>query len=469
MADIRLTEVSLQYQENLLQQLNLEVAHGEVVVLCGPSGSGKSSLIKLIAGLIPAVYPAEVSGQRFILDHDATDEEQFPIHEIGMVFQNPKTQFFTQDVYSELAFPMENANVPRAKMLIRLEEVASQLDLHRFLEKTMFQLSGGEKQLISFGAACTLSPTIFLLDEPSSNLDARTTQKIQEYLYLLKAQGHTIVVAEHRLTYLMPLADRFFYLPQGEQWTKQELLAKTEVELQQLGLRAVQETVLQQTTQPLNLPSAQLTLTATNLAYHYPKQEKGVAIADLTLTNQAVTGFVGNNGAGKSTLLQLLTGLLRPQKGQLSWNQVPVKAKQLIKDSFVVMQDVNLQLFFETVEKEITMQAQQNNTEEVVQWLGLEPLLQRHPQTLSGGEKQRVAIASALLSGKKILVFDEPTSGLDLKAMREVSRLIQELQKHQVLILIISHDLEFIEATCQRVIELQAGQIVDDYWIEKSV
>ena len=468
MADIQLEAVTLQYQEELLKNVALEVQRGEVLVLCGPSGSGKSSLIKLIAGLIPEIYPAQVTGERMILGHDASDEERFPIHDIGMVFQNPKTQFFTQDVYSELAFPMENADVPRTQMLTRLAEVAEQLDLHRFLDKTMFQLSGGEKQLISFGAACTLSPTIFLLDEPSSNLDAKTTARIQEYLLLLKAQGHTIVIAEHRLTYLMALADRFLYLPDGIFWEKAELMAKSEDELQRLGLRTLKENPLRKVNHSVRTQPSTLSLVAQQLQYQYPKQRAGVTIRNLELTNQVVTGFVGNNGAGKSTLLQLLTGLLRPKKGRILFNHEVVKAKQLIKESFVVMQDVNLQLFFETVEKEIMMQAQQSNAEEVIEWLGLEPLLKRHPQSLSGGEKQRVAIATALLSGKKIVVFDEPTSGLDLKAMQEVSRLIQQLQAHQVLTLIISHDMEFIEATCQRVIELQAGQIVDDYWIEKA-
>lgn len=137
--------------------------------------------------------------------------------------------------------------------------------------------------------------------------------------------------------------------------------------------------------------------------------------------------------------------------------------RQLIKESYIVMQDVNLQLFFETVEKEITAKAQNLEAyDEVVSCLSLESLLQRHPQTLSGGEKQRVALAAAILSGKKILIFDEPTSGLDLERMKEVSQLIQWLNQKEVLIVIITHDKEFLQMTCQRMLEMDQGKIIAD-------
>ncbi len=459
---IELQNFSLGYPEPIFERVNLQVKSGELLVLCGKSGSGKSSLIQLLSGLIPELYPAELQGTGEILGQTlAARDFSAQAEQIGMVFQNPKTQFFTQDVYSELAFPMENAGLAQAEMVKRLHAVAEELGLVPFLEKTMFQLSGGEKQLVAFGSACTLAPRLFLLDEPSSNLDEATIGKLQRYLAWLKTTGATIIVAEHRLAYLMDSADRFFFLPTGMSWTKDELLQKSAAEITALGLRSVRPVELTFTEQLS--PATGLTLSCRNLTHRYPKQVNGVSVAEVTLTSGTITGLIGKNGAGKSTFSQLLTGLLKGASGQFYFNGKKISARQLLQESYVVMQDVNLQLFFETVAKEITAKAGNLALyDEVVDWLALKPLLQRHPQTLSGGEKQRVAIAAALLSGKKILVFDEPTSGLDLERMQEVSRLIQRLQQQNILILIITHDKEFLQLTCQRVLQMQKGQIVAD-------
>lgn len=251
-----------------------------------------------------------------------------------------------------------------------------------------------------------------------------------------------------------------FCLPEGIHWTKAELLAKEPAEVEQLGLRSLQPITIQSTEH--NVATTPI-LSVKNLRYRYPKQQNELTIPHLTLANDEIIGLVGKNGSGKSTLSQLLTGLLKPKQGKISYRGQKVSMRQLIKESYIVMQDVNLQLFFETVEKEITAKAQNLEAyDEVVSCLSLESLLQRHPQTLSGGEKQRVALAAAILSGKKILIFDEPTSGLDLERMKEVSQLIQWLNQKEVLIVIITHDKEFLQMTCQRMLEMDQGKIIAD-------
>jgi energy-coupling factor transport system ATP-binding protein len=291
-------------------------------------------------------------------------------------------------------------------------------------------------------------------------LDEATIDNLRNYLAWLKSEGFTIVIAEHRLSYLMDSADHFLFLPEGIHWTKAELLAKEPVEVEQLGLRSLQPITIQSTEHNLATTSI---LNVENLRYRYPKQQNELTIPHLTLANDEIIGLVGKNGSGKSTLSQLLTGLLKPKQGKISYRGQKVSMRQLIKESYIVMQDVNLQLFFETVEKEITAKAQNLEAyDEVVSCLSLESLLQRHPQTLSGGEKQRVALAAAILSGKKILIFDEPTSGLDLERMKEVSQLIQWLQQKEVLIVIITHDKEFLQMTCQRMLEMDQGKIIAD-------
>lgn len=172
---------------------------------------------------------------------------------------------------------------------------------------------------------------------------------------------------------------------------------------------------------------------------------------------------MGKNGAGKSSFVKALCGLLATQKGQISLAGQRMTAQDMIGKSFLVFQDVNYQLFCETVEKELQLNAQRlENFAEVVVALNLENLLNRHPATLSGGEKQRVAIGSAILSGKELLVFDEPTSGLDFYHMKQVTQLMQFLQTLGVFVITISHDLEFICQSCQRVILLEHGSVQQD-------
>lgn len=472
---IDLQDVSFAYenQEKIIQQVDLDVKAGEFIVLCGKSGCGKSTLLRILNGLIPELYTGELTGTGSILNQQLlTKEFNEYVRDIGVVFQNPKTQFFTSDVYSELAFAMENYGVPREEMIERINEITRLFSLEEFLEGSMFHLSGGQKQLIAFASASMLNHRLFLLDEPSSNLDEATIDRLKTYLQVLKDQGMTIIVSEHRLYYLTDLADRYLVMDKGtivERCTSQEMSRKTSMDLQKMGLRSLNQTRFTKTSEQ-EISSEKLVLSCENLNFHYRKQRSVLTIPSLTLNSHFITGIIGHNGAGKSTFSTLLSGLIKPTQGTIKLNQQIMSPKQLIKESFVVMQDVNLQLFFETVAKEISVHAK--NTDEfdkIVEMLNLEPLMLRHPQTLSGGEKQRVAIASALLSGKKIIIFDEPTSGLDLVHMEEVSKTIRWLHQETILVLVITHDKEFLSQTCQRFLHFDQGRIIEDYFIEPTI
>ncbi|WP_207694304.1 energy-coupling factor transport system ATP-binding protein [Enterococcus sp. DIV0212c] len=473
MIDLQNVTFAYEDQERIIQQVDLDIQAGEFIVLCGKSGCGKSTLLRILNGLIPELYTGELTGTGSVLGQDLlTKEFNEYVCDIGVVFQNPKTQFFTSDVYSELAFAMENYGVPPKEMIERIKEITSLFSLEEFLERSMFHLSGGQKQLIAFASASMLKHQLFLLDEPSSNLDEETIDRLKGYLRVLKDEGMTIIVSEHRLYYLTDLADRYLVMDEGtivESYTSKEMREKTPREIQAMGLRSLEQTTFTKTSgQEKGLEK--LVLSCEELDFHYRKQLSVLKIPSLSLTSDHITGIIGHNGAGKSTFSKLLSGLIKPSQGVIKLNQQLMTSKQLIKESFVVMQDVNLQLFFETVEKEISLNAKNTNEyDKIVQMLNLEPLLQRHPQTLSGGEKQRVAIASALLSGKKIIIFDEPTSGLDLLHMEEVSNTIRWLHQENILVLVITHDKEFLSRTCQRVIHFDQGKIIEDCFIETTI
>ncbi|AQP53198.1 hypothetical protein CBF34_07830 [Vagococcus penaei] len=466
---ITFKQVNFSYvDESTLTKLDLTIPKGQCVVLCGASGSGKSTVIRLLTGLIPELYTGTITGEATVANMTLppVDFEEY-VKQIGVVFQNPKTQFFTNNVYSELAFNMENYGTLPSIMQERIASISETFRLSNYLDKSMFHLSGGEKQRIAFASVCMMPHQVYLLDEPSSNLDLPTIAILKEYIQWLKTTGATIIVAEHRLAYLMDVADRFVYLDSGRiqaDWSKKQLLELTHDDLKTLGLR-------QLITTPIQLKASAVidnTVTADELVIsnlHYtPKknQDFHLMIDELHLSNQKIVGIVGPNGSGKSTLSYLLTGLTRFKKGKIMLNGQALTHKQLINQSFLVMQDVNLQLFFESVYKELTVKAKRMELfADVVERLNLSELLDRHPQSLSGGEKQRVAIGIAVLSGKKVIILDEPTSGLDLKNMLEVSRVIQWLHDLGTFVIIITHDIEFIQTTCHQVVRLVNGQIAE--------
>ncbi|MGL4645468.1 MAG: ABC transporter ATP-binding protein [Vagococcus fluvialis] len=462
---IKIEKGSLAYEnKQVLSDINLEVAEGEFVVVCGASGCGKSSLIRILNGLIPELYEGELEGD-FIVNNEKLPTADFPnfVKEIGVVFQNPKTQFFMNEVFSELAFEMENYGVERGEMLRKIDRISDIFELKNYWQKSMHELSGGEKQRIAFASSCMMPHKLFLLDEPSSNLDEKHIDLIQNHLEWLKKEGHTIVVAEHRLYYLMDMADRFIFMKDGRivhNFTKEMILNLSKEEVTKRGLRSLEKPVLEIKHDDSLNEENKKELIAENISYYY-KKELGVRVDQVSFTSQKVTGIIGQNGAGKTTFSQLMSGLLKSKTGTITFNGQKQSTKELLKKSFMVMQDVNLQLFFETVEKEMTAKANRLEVfDEVVKTLELETLLDRHPQTLSGGQKQRVAIATAVLSGKEIIILDEPTSGLDLRHMIEVAELIKKLKQYQVIIMIVSHDKEFLSLCCDDVIEIENNQLI---------
>ncbi|MBS7578248.1 MULTISPECIES: ABC transporter ATP-binding protein [unclassified Enterococcus] len=464
--------VNFTYQENnipAIQDINLTIKAGEFIVLTGKSGCGKTTLSRIINGLIPELYEGQLEGNFSIDSTINSQSEIFQFTEkVGSVFQNPKTQFFTTDVLSELAFPCENVGLERQIIQERIIETAKQFEIEHLLDRDMFSLSGGEKQIIAIASAYMLRPQILILDEPSSNLDFQTTNKLQKILAKFKSDGLTVIIIEHRLYYLRMLADYFWIIENGqliEKYTPAQLINLLDTQRQALGIRApklfINPTPVNKKTTPAK---QQQILSIANLNYKYPKSSKlAFSIQALQISNQEIIGIIGENGAGKSSFVKALCGLLPSISSKLTMdNQVLTKHK-LIQQSFMVFQDVNYQLFCENVHKELLLKAKQPELlEKIVVALDLKALLHRHPSSLSGGEKQRVAIGSAILSGKKVIIFDEPTSGLDYFHMQQVIQMIHYLQSLNVMILIISHDLEFLNETCQRLLIFKEGQITDD-------
>ena len=473
---IEFQNVSFAYPDSAdggLKNIDLTIPDGQCVLLCGRSGCGKTTLTRLINGLIPQFFAGNLSGKVLLDGETLADLPMYRIAErVGSVFQNPRTQFFNVDTDSEIAFGMENEAVPRAQMAQCVAETATALRIENLLGRSIFALSGGEKQKIAFASVYAMNPEVYLLDEPSSNLDMTAIGELREHLRLIKSQGKTIIIAEHRLYYLTDVADRIIYLENGKiagDFTPEQFSMLSAEARQSMGLRAMDL----QEEKPLcaAVPKRPPVLELQNVSLAYNKQP---VLSNISL--QAAPGdiiaVVGHNGAGKTTFSRALCGLHKETTGSYLWNGKLQKPKERMKRAYMVMQDVNYQLFAESVEAECTFGIKNPDTElaeTTLEELGLAPFRERHPNTLSGGQKQRLAAATSMVCGKELLVFDEPTSGLDYDSMARLSTLIRRLSDMGKVIFIVTHDYEFVCCSCTRVLHLDGGEIRDIFSVTEEM
>lgn len=473
---ITIRDVSFTYsgcETDGIRRINLEISKGECILLCGRSGCGKTTLTRLINGLIPAFYAGTLTGSVRIENQDVTELPLYKIAQrVGSVFQNPRTQFFNVDTDSEIAFGIENEGRPQERLIQRVRQTAEELHIENLRGRNIFELSGGEKQKIAFASVYAMNPDIYVLDEPSSNLDSESIAALQSYIQKIKMQGKTVIVAEHRLYYLTGIADRIVYMEKGEIagiFTPAEFKSLSSGRRHRMGLRAPDlnevrpDCALDAAAVQNGTAHERLELEVKNVSLY---RKKKLILQNLSFSARAgeIIAITGANGAGKTTFVRALCGLHKETAGSFLWNGKALKPKERLKRAYMVMQDVNYQLFAESVEAECSFGLKAVKAESVkaaLDALHLSALRTRHPVSLSGGQKQRVAVAAGRVSGKPLLVFDEPTSGLDYDSMAQVSTLIRSLAAHRI-VFIVTHDYEFIYKTCTRVLRFGETKLLSD-------
>lgn len=481
---IEFKDVSFQYEQGSskgkIENINLTIHDGEVVLICGESGCGKTTLTRLINGLIPHYYEGTLTGQTIVEGIDVKNVSLYALSGVvGSVFQNPRTQFFTVDTTSEIAFGCENLAINEEEINLRIEKTVSALKIENLLNRSLFALSGGEKQKIACASVSAMEPNIFVLDEPSSNLDIKSIRELKNVLREWKIQGKTIVIAEHRLYYLMDIADRVLYMQDGqikENLSISDFKKKSADELHTLGLRTLQSEDFCKM-QSVACATKQLYISDFEASYKNAsdgrkKKRKVLDISELMIPQGAVVGVIGNNGAGKTTFAYTLCGLLRAAKGYMSMNGKTYMQNQRLKICYMVMQDVNHQLFTESVIDEILLGLDNSDVEKatseaerIMESLHISEFRNAHPMSLSGGQKQRVAIASAIASDKQVIVFDEPTSGLDYRHMKKVAENLQKLSSLGKTLFIVTHDPELIAECCNYFVFIENGKVLwSDGW-----
>ena len=447
--------------KRILSDINLEIQDGEFVLICGESGCGKTTMTKLINGLIPHfVRDVSVDGTITVCGKDVAEMPMYEIAElVGSVFQNPRTQFFYTNSNAEMAFGLENRGVEPEYIRKRIKNTINELDIEKLEDRDVFSMSGGEKQLLAFASVYVMNPQIYVLDEPSANLDIAAMEKLSERMKVIKEKGHTVVVAEHRLAWIQKFADRIIYMKEGrieQEFTSDEFKALSDLKRKQMGLRSIVPEQIQ--IPEITGNSEDAVLQICNLSC---KRKKQMIFQNISLSARVgdIIGITGKNGAGKSTFCNCLCGLLKPKGGEILYQGKKLSEKARTKLFGMVMQEVNHQLFSDSVKNECMLaneEASEQEIRELLEKFDLEEYAEYHPMILSGGQRQRLAICQAVMGEKKLLIFDEPTSGLDFRHMCQVEKLMKQLSEEKYIIIVVTHDYEFLNRACKRYIRINS-------------
>ena len=463
-------EFEFQYAEEkqpTLQKVGGSIPAGRCVVLCGGSGCGKSTLLRCINGLIPQFYEGELRG--FCrLNGQATAGMR--IGEIGelaaSVFQDPRSQFFTVNSSNEVAFGLENHGLPQDKIRQRVDEAFRLFHLERLKDRNVYELSSGERQLISILSAWAMDTDIFLLDEPTANLDFAATQQLKEILLALKSQGKTLLLSEHRLYYLADIADEYWVMAGGEikgKYTAVEAKAFSAEQRQDLSLRTLDLMEIAVPKKPQSSETALEALCVSDVRYTYGRKAGDtLSGVSFSVREHEIVGLVGANGCGKTTIGKLIAGLYRPSGGRIMRFGKPQNPKQLQKQVLFILQEAEFQFFTNSVLHElqyghkVTPEFEQR-TEALLKRMDMWNCRDRHPFSLSGGQMQRLTLMMAYLSSKPIVILDEATSYTDPENEAVIQSALARLVRGKTL-LVIAHRLSTI-ADADQIIVVNQGKI----------
>ena len=473
-------ELEFQYAEEnapTLRRVEGNIPKGRCIVLCGGSGCGKSTLLRCINGLIPQFYEGELKG---FCRLNGKDTDGLSIGEIGelaaSVFQDPRSQFFTVNSSNEVAFGLENHGLPQEEIRRRVDEAFRIFHLERLKDRNVYELSSGERQLISILSAWAADTDIFLFDEPTANLDFAATQQLKTILLALKKQGKTLLLSEHRLYYLADIADEYWVMENGE--IKQKYAAKEAKALsaQQRHARSLRTLDLDAITlsEKTNCPEdTRQLLSVSDIRYTYGKKTGAILSGmNFSVREHEIVGLVGANGCGKTTIGKLIAGLYRPSGGKITLFDKEQNPKQLQKQVLFIMQEAEFQFFTNSVLHELQYGHKvtpefEEKAEALLKSMGMWECRGRHPFSLSGSQMQKLTLMTAYLSDKPIIILDEPTAGQDAQSLERCAELICEMRKEKT-VLLITHDLELIAKACDRCIGLSGGRAETEFPINSE-
>ena len=468
MIEFKKVYFSYKNSNSSIKDISFSIKQGECVILCGKSGSGKSTILRIVSGLAPVFYDGILQGNIKVngqIPAELESEERAEL--FGVVFQDPRSQFFMNTVQDEICFAAENIGVSSNKIKEMLYEVSEFIGIEDLLLRNIDELSSGQKQKVAIASSLILQPKVLILDEPTSNLDIQGSKVLIEIIKKIKDKGISVVISEHRLDSFKEVADRFLYINKGkldEIWTRKEFENLSDKKLLSIGLRP--KTVEKNTNNYIENDKEPL-LDIQSLSFLYKKTNSGIDNINLKLYKGEVVSLLGNNGAGKTTLCRVISGLLREKTGTIKYKGKISNCNLRNKFCYFVMQDADYQLYSDSVSGEIVFgkkvtEKLKENLIESLNTFKLMELKDRHPASLSGGEKQRVTLAAAYCSEADIYILDEPTSGMDGDGLCAIIRWVKLLAEKGKIVIIITHDLLLSEATSNKSIYLEEGKQLKD-------
>ena len=469
---LSIKNLSYSYKKDnlILKNISLNIGKGEVVVITGPSGCGKSTITRIINGLIPGFYGGEMKGEITLNGNSIQNLDTWERGKlIGNVFQDPRSQFFSNEVAGEIAFGCENYGYSHEEICKSVSQSVDDMKIQDIIHLNLHHLSYGMRQKVAIASAKAIMPEIYVMDEPSANLDTQSTYQLGETIKELKEKGKTIIISEHRLYYLRDIADRFVYMKNGEIekiYSRSEMCDLGDSIVEKYGLRHTDITKVPFV--PSHGPDkSQPILEAKNISKQF---EKHNVLKDVSFrcNSGEIIGIIGENSSGKSTIGRILSGILKETEGQVLLNNKTVSSKKRLSNIWYISQDLDCQLFGEDLMDELltgekVSRELEQKAEDILKSLNLWDYVTQHPSTLSGGQKQRLVFAVALFKGAKVIILDEPTSGLDGKNMRSVSNVMKEIAKLGYTILLITHDVECALLCCNRILYIADGKIQQDF------
>jgi len=510
--DIEFIDVFFTYEDAetpAIENINLRVQPGEIVLLTGPSGAGKTTLCSCLNGLVPHFYNGVLKGQVLVRDRDTRRTRVGVLASlVGLVFQDPESQLICPTVADEIAFGPENLAVPRDEINQRVEQGLEIARLKGFEEREPHNLSGGEQQACAIAAIFAMYPEIYVMDEPTSNLDPLGTQHVLSTIVkVAKERGKTLLIAEHKFEEILPLVDRIVVMDRGRivrDDSVKDALSKGDIEhvfvrpplirlAEKLQLDAQPLTAEQfysAFTQKYRLDGLTLSADKRSVVGEEEKGEPVIEIrglrhsydganaalngVDLTICRGELVSILGKNGSGKTTLVKHINGLLKPGAGSvvvLGQDTTQVTTAQLAKKVGFCFQNPNHQMITFVVKDELALGPKtlgldkeeiKRRSLEALEFVGMAGQMEGDVIALGKGQKQRLALASVLTMKPEILIIDEPTTGQDPQMTEDIFEIIKRLNENGTTILVITHKFDCAAAYTERAVILAGGNIVYD-------
>ncbi|MHC1593209.1 MAG: ABC transporter ATP-binding protein [Methermicoccaceae archaeon] len=494
-----------------LKDVNLHVDEGEFVLITGASGSGKSTLARCLNGLVPHFYGGRIKGNMVVCGLDVMESSTKELAQrVGMVFQDPENQLISTDPEREIAFGLENLAFSRSMIARRIEEALDAVGIVHLRSKRPNEMSGGEKQKVAIASVLALHPEVLVLDEPTSELDPKGAEDVLKVVEQINDElGITVVLIEHRLDRVVHLVDRIVVMDKGsiiKDGTAQEVMGDRRISNTGVGIPPIIELVMRLHERGTSVSSVPLTVKESrkilrpifrqagaqsfepndqheygselvsmkDVWFSYDEHAPALKGVNLSIREGEFVAILGRNASGKTTLLKHLIGLNTAQKGKVNVCGLDARnatVAQLAQHVGFVFQNPNDHLFADTVADEIRFPLKnlgyqkegiEERVDEVLRMLEIEQYKHTYPRSLSGGEKQRVAIASVLAFKPKILVLDEPTRGLDHRLKTNILHMLDEYRGKGRAIVYSTHDVETVAECADRVIIMSDGGVVVD-------